>query len=78
MKNYYFTFGFKHVTTDGIPLFNNWVRVRAKDYGRARELFVNEFTSKRMETIQSWAFQYEEQDFQKDLFAGGEYFLIEE
>jgi hypothetical protein len=76
MKNYYFTFGQNHCLTDGYSMCDHWVRVRAKDYTRARELFVKEFSSLYMPAVDKWAFQYEEEGFKKDYFPKGEYQFI--
>jgi len=73
---YYFTFGQAHYTTDGYPMMNNWVTVIANDYGEARELFIEKFTSLYMENPDKFAFQYEEKDFESEYFPKGEFMLI--
>lgn len=79
MKNYYFTFGQNHWTGEGYPMKNSWVRVVAESYGKARELFVDNFSNIHMEKPDKWAFQYEEKDFgdeSKALYPNGEFKLI--
>lgn len=78
MKNYYFTFGSNHWNSSGVPMQNFWVRVVAKDYGKAREIFIEEFSSQKMETPMSWSFQYEEDKFKPEFFPQGEYEVFEQ
>lgn len=73
MQEFYFTFGSNHWTSEGFPMKNSWVRVTAVDYETAREIFVKEFTSIKMRTPMSFAFQYTEEDFEKEWFPLGEY-----
>lgn len=82
MKEYYFTFGQDHRQAAGLPddsgmnMRNHWVRVTADSYMKARMIFIDEFSSKRMERgAACWSFQYEERDFEKSkhYFPGGEY-----
>lgn len=73
MKNYYFTFGSNHITTDGVAMENYWVRVVATDYGIARNIFVEQFTKVRMSAPDKFAFQYDDTDFKPHYFPRGEY-----
>lgn len=50
MPNFYFTFGY------GTPYRNNYVRIRAKNAGEAREEMIRRYGLK-------WAFQYDEEGF---------------
>lgn len=72
MNNYYFTFGQNHTDINGYPLANYWVRVVAKNYNKARELFIENFSSQYLEKPDKWSFQYEEDDFKADCFPNGE------
>lgn len=76
MNNYYFTFGQDHHTKDGYPMKDHWVRVVAQEYGRARQLFILEFSSQVMPVQDKWAFQYEESDFKREYYPKGEYVVI--
>ncbi|KKN06718.1 hypothetical protein LCGC14_1074450 [marine sediment metagenome] len=78
MKNYYFTFGQNHWNSDGVPMKNFWVRVVATDYEIARQIFVDKFTSQKMESPDKFSFQYEEKDFSSEFFPQGEYAVFEE
>ena len=77
MNNYYFTFGSKHYTNEGIPMRDYWVRVIDKNYIQARLKFIEKFSSVHMSESDKWAFQYNENDFDSSYFLGGEYMLIE-
>lgn len=77
-QNYYFTFGQSHVQTDGTPMKDYWVRVIAKDYDDARRLFVERFSSICMPSSDKWAFQYEEKDWNPEMFPRGEYEVIQD
>lgn len=72
MNNYYFTFGQDHRDVHGFPLKNFWVRVVAGNYNRAREVFIQQFSSQYMTRPDKWAFQYEEPQFKPELFPSGE------
>jgi len=76
MKNYYFTFGQNHWTTEGFPMKNSWVRVVAEDYETARSLFVANFSSLYMQTPETWAFQYGEEKFESHFYKNGEFAVI--
>lgn len=76
MKNYYFTFGQHHRLIDGYPMKDHWVRIKAHDAMRARLLFVTDFSSQNMESSDKWAFQYEEEKFDKSYYPKGEYQFI--
>ncbi len=78
IKNYYFTFGQNHWNIDGIPMKGFWVRVVAKDGETARQIFVDRFTSQKMESSDKFAFQYEEKDFNSEYFPQGEYAVFQE
>ena len=74
MKDYYFTFGQGHTNNEGLILRNYWVRVKADSYDKAREIFINEFSSKQLPRPMQWGFQYEGLDyFKPEYFPGGEY-----
>ena len=81
-KNYYFTFGSNHRVHRGndlIALNNYWVRVIAESYGKAREIFVERFSTPFMERgAACWSMQYEEDKFNKSYFPLGEYKLLEQ
>lgn len=76
MKNWYFTFGSNHITKSGRKLNNNWIRVVEKDFNEARKLFIEKFTSVEMDAPDKFAFQYEEEKFDKSYFRLGEYLVI--
>lgn len=76
MKNFYFTFGQDHHTTDGVDMMDYYVRVIADDYMTARKLFVRFFSSVFMEAADKWAFQYDEEHFTPEYFRNGEYQTI--
>lgn len=76
MKNFYFTFGQAHVTTAGIPMQHKWVRVEAEDWNKARETFVEEFSSVEMDAPDKWSHQYKEGTFDPQWFPEGEYLLL--
>ena len=76
MKNYYFTFGQDHNLLNGAPMKDCWVRVCADSYQKARFLFVKHFTLMFMSDPAKWAFQYEEEKFDRSFFPGGEYAFI--
>ncbi len=78
MNNYYFTFGTGHVQLDGTEMHDYWIRVIADGYGKARDLFIEKFSSVYMEEIDKWAFQYEEDKFNASYFRKGEYLVIQE
>lgn len=78
MTSFYFTFGQSHWHKEGIPMKNFWVRVVASSYEKARDIFVSEFSSLYMETPSTWAFQYEEERFNKSYFPGGEFVCLKE
>lgn len=78
MNNYYFTFGQNHWHRDGIPMSNYWVRVVAESYDKAREIFIQRFTSVYMQDPMKFAFQYEENKFKPNYFPKGEFLLIEQ
>jgi hypothetical protein len=78
MQNYYFTFGQSHWHKEGIPMKGFWVRVKASDYYKAREIFISEFSSIYMQTPSTWGFQYEEYKFKKELFPSEEFMCLEE
>ena len=77
MKNFYFTFGTRHFTTDGINMGTYWVTVVSENYHNARQIFVNQFTSQRMEREDLFDRQYTDQDFDPNFFPGGEFERIE-
>lgn len=56
MKNFYFTFGSAHKDKNGNSLVNAYVKILAKNYGKARDIMW-EVRDKW------WAFQYEEKEF---------------
>lgn len=76
MKNYYFTFGQSHFTRNGYPMKDVWVRVVSENYNDARTKFIDNFTTHNMIRPDSWAFQYEEENFNKEYFPAGEYLVI--
>ncbi len=76
MKNFYFTFGTNHVMKNGQQLHNRWIRVVAASYNEARTLFVEKFTSVFMEAPDKFAFQYDEESFDKSYFREGEHLVI--
>ena len=76
METYYFTFGQNHWHRDGIPLKDYWVRVVAEDYGKARMLFIERFSSIYMEAPDKWSMQYKEKDFKSSYFPNGEFTKI--
>ena len=80
MENFYFTFGGDHIQVvgddRGMVMNNHWVKVTAKDYGKARGIFVTRFTLIYMKTPDSWAFQYPEKHFEREYFPAGEYMHI--
>ena len=80
MENYYFTFGSNHRVHQGndlIALNNHWVRVVAESFGKAREIFVEQFSTPRMERgAACWWFQYTEDTFKKSYFPCGEYAML--
>ena len=76
LKNYFFTFGQNHRTHAGEPMKDYWVKVTASSYGKARELFIEEFSSRYMPQSDSWAFQYSEKQFTSAYFYKGEYTSI--
>lgn len=78
MNNYYFTFGQAHYNNKGELMRNYWVRVKAKDYQTARQLFVDLFTSIHMPKKDAFVMQYEEEYFERKYFPGGEYMVIGE
>ena len=78
MQNYYFTFGQDHWNVDGVPMKNFWVRVVATGSETARQIFVDEFTSQKMQSPDKFAFQYKEKDFDSKFFPQGEYAVFEE
>jgi uncharacterized protein YhbP (UPF0306 family) len=77
-KNYYFTFGQIHETVDGVPMRDRFVRVRAENEEVAREIFIKEFTSKRMQAEDKFAFSYPENRFDDRFYPLGEYALFEQ
>lgn len=69
--DYYFTFGLSHkhpLTKE--PMKDYYVRVKAKNYGRARNAFVKKYGIK-------WAFQYTRGEFNFSHFNKGEYKFID-
>jgi hypothetical protein len=76
MQNYYFTFGQEHCTKDGYPLKDHWVRVLANNYWRARDIFIEEFTSVFLPEKDKWSMEYTEKAFTKQFFSKGEYQFI--
>lgn len=82
MENYYFTFGANHRTHKGddlISLRDYWVRVIAESYGKAREIFVEHFSTPCMERgAMCWSFQYGEKSFSPEYFPKGEYRLLKQ
>lgn len=75
-QNFYFTFGQSHYTIDGVYMGNRWVRVEADSYSSARILFVEQFSSVKMEKLEKFSFQYYENDFNPIFFTDGEYEVI--
>jgi hypothetical protein len=75
--DFYFTFGQGHCTTSGIPMKDHWVRVRADNAEIARDTFIQYFTKERMPAPDKWAFQYSEEDFNKEMYPLGEYAFIQ-
>ena len=77
MKDFYFTFGANHRVHQGndlISLKDYWVRVTADDYGKAREIFIERFSTPLMERgAMCWSFQYDEDKFSRQYFPLGEY-----
>ena len=77
MENYYFTFGSNHrvhIGNDLIALNNHWVRVVAESYGKAREIFIERFSTPLMERgAMCWSMQYEEGKFKPEYFPEGEF-----
>ena len=55
---------------------DKWVRVVAESYGKARSIFVEQFSSVDMEAPDKWAFQYTESDFDPQFFPEGEYLVL--
>lgn len=78
MKKFFFTFGSNHYTSEGIPMRDFWVTVHAPGYDKARELFIDRFSSVYMDAPDKWSFQYSEKSFSPEYFPNGEYCLIEE
>lgn len=78
MKNYYFTFGQSHINIEGHSMRDYWVTVIASSYFKARDIFINDFSSIYMTAPNKWAFQYEEEKFEADLFPGGEFMVLDE
>lgn len=76
MKQFYFTFGSNHLLKNGYAMHNNWVRVQAEDYDKARHLFIEKFSSVFMERPMGWSFQYDEEAFDASFFPKGEYLLL--
>lgn len=79
MKTYYFTFGQSHYTQDGEPMKDHFIRVIAESYGKARELLITHFTSKRMEAPDKFSFQYDADEFERKwiaFFPKGEYLAL--
>lgn len=75
-KNYYFTFGSKHVTNNEVKMQHYWVRVIAHNFEMARHIFIHEFTFKQMPNPNNFAFQYEEENFKPEFCVLGEYKVI--
>lgn len=78
MKSYYFTFGQADIALNGDVMRNYYVKVTAHSYGAARGLFCVLFAKPLMGLSDRWAFQYEEDMFDKSYFPGGEYAYIDE
>lgn len=76
MNNYYFTFGSGHSLKNGYCMNHNWIRVQASDYMKARQLFIEKFSSVFMERVMGWSNQYTEEDFSPIYFTKGEYLLL--
>ena len=79
-NNYYFTFGSNHRVHHGndlIALNNYWVRVVAESHGKARKIFIEQFSTPKMERgAMCWSFQYDEDKFDKSYFPLGEYAVL--
>jgi hypothetical protein len=81
LKNFYFTFGTAHVTLDGVPMCQYYVRVESCEYWRAREVFNKVFAVPYMGRAGAWSFQYEEDKFKEDVepwCIRGEYLFIKD
>ena len=80
MKNYYFTFGSRHKTHDGKYMANCWVRVIAKDFWTARQIFVEKFESKNLTRLNpdyaAFSSQYTDENFEPEYFPEGEYLVV--
>ena len=77
-KNFYFTFGQIHETLDGVPMKDRFVRVRAENEEVAKEIFIREFTSKKMEDENKFSYSYPENRFDARFYPLGEYALFEQ
>ena len=73
MKNFYFTFSTRHWTTDGVKMGDYWVTVIADNYAKARQLFIDKFSSQRMEREDKFLKQLTDENFDPNFFPGGEY-----
>ena len=77
MNIFYFTFGSDHNLNDGTRMMNRYVTVYAEDHRIARQQFIDLFSSIYNETPLSWAFQYNEGEYNPKLWANeGEYAFI--
>ena len=78
-KDFYFIFGQIDTTVDGVPMKDRWVRVRARNMEDATKIFITEFASKFMPSVNHWSRAIPENvisnwDFQKEvIFTEGEY-----
>jgi len=68
MKTYYFTFGTNHIH-HGMCMANYWIQITAPSYGEARTAMFEKYTDK-------WAFQYDDDSFDRSFFPGGMYEAI--
>jgi hypothetical protein len=73
MKDFYFTFGQGHYTTDGIHMNNSWVRVTAPDEDKARQYFRDNFAQVMMGDPNKFAQQKDAEHFKPQFFPAGEF-----
>lgn len=78
MADFYFTFGQRHFTKNGVPMKDRWVRIiiesknKDSDQKFSREL-IEEWALENMGNKDLWSMQYTEEEFNDEFFPKGEY-----
>ncbi|NCN86749.1 hypothetical protein GW932_02860 [archaeon] len=73
ISNHYFTFGQNHVHKIGFSLKDCFVKVVAEDANKERHIFIESFAKHNLLSVNQWAFQYSEKNFDIKYFPLGLY-----